>query len=124
MDVTSTVDQYTGACPNENVVVMCRVTDDVQPGLLIRWTSPTFIGSGQYIQFSVDFHHIGDGKARILPDGRLTLAQVVFKDNVSITTELRTTIPGAGLSDSLTITCIREDQPQRPKTIHLIGAGN
>ena len=121
MDVTSTVDQYTAVCPNESVVVTCRVTGDVRPGLLISWTSPMFIGSGQNIQLSVDLHGIGNGEAQIIPDGHLTLAQVVFKDNVSITTELRVTMPGAGLSD--TITCIREDQPQSQK-IHLIGAGN
>ena len=108
VNVTSTVDQYEGACPGETVVFTCTAF-----GSQVKWTSNTLIGVDQRIQFSTFVNEIGEGMVQTLPNGQRTFAQLIYKDNMTITTQLRITIPAdAGRFNSLLVTCTKEDMPE------------
>ena len=110
VDLTSTLDQYNAACPGELVVFTCKVI-----GSLVMWISPTLIGVDESIQFSsAPIHEVGLGMVRRLPNGQNTFAQLINKDNGTITSELRVVVPeDAEHSNSLLVICTKEDIPSR-----------
>jgi hypothetical protein len=107
VELTTTLDQYNAACPGELVVFTCKVS-----GSLVTWVSPTLIGTSS-IQFSSEIHEVGLGIVRSLPNGQDTFAQLLNKDNDTITSELRVVVPEDAEHDhSLFVRCTKEDVPR------------
>lgn len=107
VELISTLDRYSAACPGEIVVYTCKAIGTE----LVKWTSPTLIGIDESIQFSsAPVHEVGLGMVRHLPNGQDTFAQLINKDNGTIITELRVVIPeDADDSYSLLVICREED---------------
>ena len=120
VDLQSTLDRYNAGCPGETVVFTCKAV-----GTLIRWRSTTLIGVDESIQFSSALHDVGSGMVKSLPNGQDTFAQLIQKDNTTIASELRAIIPeDADDSDSLLVTCIKQDQPIHSNMSNPRAAGN
>ena len=109
VDLTSTLDSYSFACPGEKVTFTCisRQSD------LMQWTSPIFLGDTRGIQFSTDLHDIGYGVVKESPYGQNTFAQLIYKDNVTITSELRVIVPEDADVTNIEATCIKENTPSQ-----------
>ena len=111
IELVSTIDSYRGACAGEEVVYRCTAWNS----RLIMWRSELFIPRGS-IQFSADLHNNGYGEREDLPLGRFTFAQLLQKDNNTMISELRVTVPND--VDQISVTCTKEESPRSQDTLN------